>query len=112
MEDHTLNKPNRNDVDDGVQDIQNDVNRLADSLEDVLKSWGSDAKDEAEAARRKAQALLKETRARMQGRTRVKQAACDAMGCADTFVREKPWCSVGTAAAVGIFIGALLSLRR
>ncbi|MEA1604105.1 hypothetical protein RPL77_22910, partial [Salmonella enterica] len=25
-----LNKPNRNDVDDGVQDIQNDVNRLAD----------------------------------------------------------------------------------
>ncbi|EDT6681955.1 DUF883 domain-containing protein [Salmonella enterica subsp. enterica] len=107
-----LNKPNRNDVDDGVQDIQNDVIRLADSLEDVLKSWGSDAKDEAEAARRKAQALLKETRARMQGRTRVKQAACDAMGCADTFVREKPWCSVGTAAAVGIFIGALLSLRR
>ncbi|EBT4356376.1 DUF883 domain-containing protein [Salmonella enterica subsp. enterica serovar Stourbridge] len=107
-----LNKPNRNDVDDGVQGIQNDVNRLADSLEDVLKSWGSDAKDEAEAARRKAQALLKETRARMQGRTRVKQAACDAMGCADTFVREKPWCSVGTAAAVGIFIGALLSLRR
>ncbi|EDZ4491217.1 DUF883 family protein [Salmonella enterica] len=107
-----LNQPNRNDVDDGVQDIQNDVNRLADSLEDVLKSWGSDAKDEAEAARRKAQALLKETRARMQGRTRVKQAACDAMGCADTFVREKPWCSVGTAAAVGIFIGALLSLRR
>ncbi|EJC7300379.1 DUF883 domain-containing protein [Salmonella enterica] len=107
-----LNKPNRNDVDDGVQDIQNDVNRLADSLEDVLKSWGSDAKDEAEAARRKAQALLKETRALMQGRTRVKQAACDAMGCADTFVREKPWCSVGTAAAVGIFIGALLSLRR
>lgn len=112
MEDHILNKPNRNDVDDGVQDIQNDVNRLADSLEDVLKSWGSDAKDEAEAARRKAQALLKETRARMHGRTRVKQAACDAMGCADTFVREKPWCSVGTAAAVGIFIGALLSLRR
>ncbi|ELR9929126.1 DUF883 domain-containing protein [Salmonella enterica] len=107
-----LNKPNRNDVDDGVQDIQNDVNRLADSLEDVLKSWGSDAKDEAEAARRKAQALLKETLARMHGRTRVKQAACDAMGCADTFVREKPWCSVGTAAAVGIFIGALLSLRR
>ncbi|EBE8486041.1 DUF883 domain-containing protein [Salmonella enterica subsp. houtenae] len=107
-----LNKPNRNDVDDGIQDIQNDVNRLADSLEAVLKSWGSDAKDEAETARRKAQALLKETRARMHGRTRVKQATCDAMGCADTFVREKPWCSVGTAAAVGIFIGALLSLRR
>ncbi len=57
-----FNRPNRNDVDDGVQDIQNDVNQLADSLESVLKSWGSDAKGEAEAARSKAQALLKETR--------------------------------------------------
>ena len=28
------------------------------------------------------------------------------------FVRERPWCSVGTAAAVGIFIGALLSMRK
>lgn len=107
-----FNRPNRNDVDEGVQDIHNDVNQLADSLEAVLKSWGSDAKDEAETARRKAQALLKETRARMQGRTRVSQAARDAAGCADTFVREKPWCSVGTAAAIGIFVGALLSLRR
>ncbi|EMX9180056.1 TPA: DUF883 domain-containing protein [Citrobacter sedlakii] len=107
-----FNRPNRNDVDEGVQDIHNDVNQLADSLEAVLKSWGSDAKDEAEAARRKAQALLKETRARMHGRTRVSQAARDAVGCADTFVREKPWCSVGTAAAIGIFVGALLSLRR
>ena len=62
-----FNRPNRNDVDDGVQDIQNDVNQLADSLESVLKSWGSDAKGEAEAARSKAQALLKETRARMHG---------------------------------------------
>lgn len=107
-----FNRPNRNDVDDGVQDIHNDVNQLADSLEAVLKSWGSDAKDEADAARRKAQALLKETRAKMHGRTRVQQAARDAAGCADTFVRDKPWCSIGTAAAVGIFVGALLSLRR
>ena len=66
-----FNRPNRNDVDEGVQDIHNDVNQLADSLEAVLKSWGSDAKDEAETARRKAQALLKETRARMQDRTRT-----------------------------------------
>ena len=55
MGDHMFNRPNRNDVDDGVQDIQNDVNQLADSLESVLKSWGSDAKGEAEAARSKAQ---------------------------------------------------------
>lgn len=104
-----FNKRNRNQVDDDVQDINDDVSRLADSLEDVLKSWGSDAKDEADAARRKAKSLLRDTRARMHGRNSVSQAACDAAGCADKFVRNSPWCSVGVAAAAGIFIGALLN---
>jgi ElaB/YqjD/DUF883 family membrane-anchored ribosome-binding protein len=92
--------------------ISCDVSKLADTLEDVLKSWGSDAKDDADVARRKAKALLRETRARMQGRSRTQQAACDAIGCANTFIREKPLYAVGTVAAVGIFIGALLSLRK
>ena len=42
----------------------------------------------------------------------ARQAACDALGCADTYVRNKPWHSVGAAAAVGVFIGVLLNLRR
>ncbi len=116
-----------------IQDIQNDVNQLADSLESVLKSWGSDAKGEAEAARSKAQALLKETRARMHGRTRVQQAA--RQQAARDAVASKPramplaarillfvkdpgvvWVQRQRggflAAAVGIFIGALLSMRK
>lgn len=102
----------RNDATDEAQDIQNEVNQLADSLEDVLKSWGSDVKGEAEDARRKAQALLKESRARLHGRTQTQQAACDALSSASSYVRDKPWQSLGAVAAVGIFIGALLSLRR
>ncbi len=47
-----FNRPNRNDINDDAQDIRNDVSQLADTLEEVLKSWGSDAKDEAEAAKR------------------------------------------------------------
>ena len=100
------NRANRNNVEESAEDIHNDVSQLADTLEEVLKSWGSDAKDEAEAARKKAQALLKETRARLNGNNRV------AMGCADSYVRDKPWQSVGAAAAVGVFIGVLLNLRR
>ncbi|WP_297115471.1 DUF883 domain-containing protein [uncultured Enterobacter sp.] len=107
-----FNRPNRNDINDDAQDIRNDVSQLADTLEEVLKSWGSDAKDEADAAKRKAQSLLRETRARMNGRSRASQAACDAMSCANTFVREKPMYALGTVAAVGIFVGALLSLRK
>ncbi|HEY3987257.1 DUF883 family protein [Cedecea sp.] len=106
-------RANRNNVDDQVDDINNDVSQLADTLEDVLKSFGSDAKDEVDAARKKAEALLKETRARINGNQgRVKQAARDAVGCADSYVRDKPWQSVGIGAAVGIFLGALLVSRR
>ncbi len=113
------NHVNRNNFDENAEDIHNDVSQLADTLEEVLKSWGSDAKDEAETARKKAQALLKETRARLNGNNRVQQAARDAVGCArdvagsaDSYVRDKPWQSVGAAAAVGVFIGVLLNLRR
>jgi len=107
-----FNRPNRNDINDNTQDIRNDVSQLADTLEAVLKSWGSDAKDEADAAKRKAQSLLRETRARMNGRSRTTQAACDMASCATTFVRANPRCTLGTGAAVGIFVGALLSLRK
>ena len=48
------NRANRNNVEESAEDIHNDVSQLADTLEEVLKSWGSDAKDEAEAARKKA----------------------------------------------------------
>ena len=107
-----FNRPNRNDINQDNQDIRNDVSQLADALEEVLKSWGSDAKDETDAVKRKAQSLLRETRARMNGRSRATQAACDMASCATTFVREKPLCTLGTVAAVGIFVGALLSLRK
>ncbi|MDQ8573386.1 DUF883 family protein, partial [Klebsiella aerogenes] len=55
------NRVNRNDIDESAEDIHNEVSQLADTLEEVLKSWGSDAKDEAENARKKRQCLLKES---------------------------------------------------
>lgn len=107
-----VSRARQNDVDNAADDINRDVSQLADSLEDVLKSFGSDAKDEADSARRKAESLLKETRARLNGRGRLSQATHDAAGCADSWVRDKPWYGVGVGAAVGIFIGALLCSRR
>ena len=103
---------NRNDADDEVQDIQSDVSQLADSLEDVLKSWASDNKDEVETARRKAKTLLSETRARINGRSRLHQSVHDVADTADSYIHDKPWRSVSAAAAVGIFVGILLGCRR
>lgn len=57
------NRANRNNVEESAEDIHNDVSQLADTLEEVLKSWGSDAKDEAEAARKSAGAAERDPRA-------------------------------------------------
>ncbi|WP_313683324.1 MULTISPECIES: DUF883 family protein [unclassified Pantoea] len=102
---------NRTSKNDDI-DINQDVNELADSLEALLKSYGSEAKDEVEGARSKAQSLLKQTRAKLNGNNRVSQAARDASYQVDAYVHDKPWHGVGIGAAVGLVIGALLVSRR
>ncbi|ORM61008.1 hypothetical protein PRCB_12935 [Pantoea rodasii] len=94
-------------------DINQDVNELADSLEALLKSYGSEAKDEVDSARNKAQSLLKQTRAKLNsGNSRVSQAARDASYQVDAYVHDKPWHGVGVGAAIGLVLGALLMSRR
>lgn len=89
------------------------MNELADSLEALLKSYGSEAKDEVNSARSQAEALLKQTRAKLNGGgNRVSQAARDAGYQVDAYVHDKPWYGVGIGAAVGIVLGALLVSRR
>ena len=102
----------RNEADQEAQYIHNDVSQLADSLEGILKSWASDNKDEGEAARREAKSLLRETRARTHGRSRLQQSVRDVADTADSYIHDKPWQSVSAAAAVGIFVGILLGCRR
>ncbi|WP_380183455.1 DUF883 family protein [Kalamiella sp. sgz302252] len=91
-------------------DINQDVTLLADTLDGLLKSYGSKSKDEVDEARNKAQALLKETRAKLNGGgSRVTQVAKDAGEHVDTFVRDNPWHGVGIGAAIGVFLGALIA---
>lgn len=90
-------------------DINQDVSDLADTLDNLLKSYGSKTKDEVDAARSKAEVLLKETRAKLNGRNRVTKAAKDAGEHVDSYVRDKPWHGVGIGAALGVFVGALIA---
>ncbi|MCH9298620.1 DUF883 family protein [Pantoea allii] len=103
---------NRTQKNDDI-DINQDVNELADSLEALLKSYGSEAKDDVNSARSQAEALLKQTRAKLNGGgNRVSQVARDAGYQVDAYVHDKPWYGVGIGAAVGIVLGALLVSRR
>lgn len=90
-------------------DINQDVSQLADTLDDLLKSYGSKTKDEVDGARSRAEAMLKETRAKLHGRNRVTQAAKDAGDHVDSYVRDKPWHGVGIGTALGVFVGALIA---
>lgn len=90
-------------------DLSEDVSLLADTLDDLLKSYGSKAKDDVDGAKSRAEALLKETRAKLQGHNRVTQAARDAGAQVDTYVRDKPWHGVGIGTALGVLIGALIT---
>ncbi|MCX0501390.1 MULTISPECIES: DUF883 family protein [Erwinia] len=99
---------NRNTKNEDI-DINQDVNQLADTLDDLLKSYGSKTKDEVDGARSRAEAMLKETRAKLHGNNRVTQAAKDAGGQVDSYVRDKPWHGVGIGTALGIFVGALIA---
>ncbi|BCQ36174.1 MULTISPECIES: DUF883 family protein [Erwinia] len=90
-------------------DLNQDVSLLADSLDDLLKSWGSKSKEEADEARSRAESLLKETRAKLHGRNRVTQAAKDAGNHVDNYIHDKPWHGVGIGTALGILVGALIA---
>ncbi|WP_433337944.1 glycine zipper domain-containing protein [Klebsiella pneumoniae] len=94
------NHVNRNNFDENAEDIHNDVSQLADTPVILVSK------------KRKRKAQQKKKNTMQQAALDARQAACDALGCADTYVRNKPWHSVGAAAAVGVFIGVLLNLRR
>lgn len=101
-----------NDSSTGSEERHHDIHQLANALEEVLQSWGGDAKEEASIAHHKARTLLKEIRARLPGDIPVPQTARDIATRTHHYVHDKPWQSVGIAVACGVFIGALLNTRR
>ncbi|WP_034916471.1 MULTISPECIES: DUF883 family protein [Erwinia] len=90
-------------------DINQDVTELADTLDALLKSYGSKTKDEVDDARSRAETLLKQTRAKLGGSNRVTKVAKDAGVQVDSYVRDNPWYGVGIGAALGVFLGALIA---
>ncbi|MDR3433140.1 MAG: DUF883 family protein [Rouxiella aceris] len=93
------------------RDIDQDVNLLADTLDEVLKSGSSKTKEELEKIRGKAEGVLRDTRARFNGNSNLTQHARDAANQASNYVKENPWHGIGVGAAVGIVLGVLLGRR-
>ncbi|PIJ49155.1 hypothetical protein BL250_13365 [Erwinia sp. OLTSP20] len=89
-------------------DSHQDVSALTESLDALLRSYDNRGAEEIDAARARASKLLRQTRARLNGNSRVTQAAKDAGEQVASYVHNKPWHGIGIGTAFGIFIGALL----
>ncbi|MGF6192795.1 DUF883 family protein [Serratia sp. 2723] len=100
-----------NKTDKVERNIDQDVNLLADTLDEVLRDSSSKTKEELHELHNKAKGILRDARARFSDSSSLTQHARDAVGNADSYVRDKPWQGVGIGAAVGVVLGVLLARR-
>lgn len=92
--------------------LDDDLSMLMDTLDEVLRASSDLADERYQEVKAQAEKALKEVQHRLSGRsecyiTRAKALAC----CTDSYVRNKPWCSVGIGATVGLIFGLLLARR-
>lgn len=92
--------------------LEDDLTMLTDTLEEVLRFAGKTTDESYQEIKDRAEKALKEVQNRLSGRSecyikRAKALAC----CTDDYVRERPWCSVGIGATVGLVVGLLLARR-
>ncbi|XBS70668.1 DUF883 family protein [Acerihabitans sp. KWT182] len=97
--------------DDIQRGIKDDVSLLADTLDELLSTSEKTTQEQLNALRAKAKGVLKDTRARVNGTSRIGQYARDTATQTKNYVVEKPWQSLGITTAVGIVLGVLLSRR-
>ena len=93
--------------------LAQDLRAVVADAEDLLRATADQAGDKAASLRARAQANLATAKARlveaehaMVERTKVAAQATD------DYVHEKPWQSVGIAAAVGVLVGMLIGRSR
>lgn len=94
------------------EELRAELKSLADTLESVLGNAENKSKEELDSLKKKAQAALQNSRARLtESKEQVIQQTKEMAGRADNYVKENPWTGVGIGAAVGVVLGVLLTRR-
>ena len=92
--------------------LMEDLRVVVSDAEELLKATASQTGDRISAARAKASESLQVAKARLaEAQATVVEKVKVVAKSTDDYVHEKPWQSVGIAAAVGLVIGALISRR-
>jgi len=89
-----------------------DLRTVVVDAEELLKATASQTGERIVAARARASESLAAAKARLaEAQATVVEKVKVAAKTTDNYVHEKPWQSVGIAAAVGVIIGALIARR-
>lgn len=106
-----------------VEQLEQDLQVLSDTVEKFLKSGAEDSKEQLDELREEAGSRLAAVKERLSsysdevkhrlkaGQESLQEHGKDALDCADTYVHENPWKGIGIAAAAGLFVGLLIGRR-
>jgi ElaB/YqjD/DUF883 family membrane-anchored ribosome-binding protein len=93
--------------------LVDDLRRVVHDAEELLLATAGQAGERVAHARAKAEESLRSAREQLAAMAtgasaRVRRSAA----CADTFVHDNPWVTVGAGAAIGLLLGLLVGHRR
>ncbi|MFE8898786.1 MULTISPECIES: DUF883 family protein [Cobetia] len=95
-----------------TEQLKEDLRHLSQTVEELLHASAEDSRESMKEARARAQSRLEATRARLSAQgDRLAASARESADCADRYVHDNPWTSVGIGAAAGVVIGMLLGRR-
>ncbi len=93
-----------------VEPAVEELNRIVDQAEALLRSLGTEGGDAAEAVRQRVTQTLNQAKAKLAATaTDAEQVASSLADRADGFVRANPWQSIAIAALLGSVITLLVS---
>lgn len=89
---------------------QAEIDELTASIEALLGSYGDEAQDGLEEAKKNAEKLLQKSRASFRNKTQnLQNNRCDS-GCQmDEWIKDNPTSAIGISAAVGLVFGLMLA---
>lgn len=99
-------------ADKAKDQILDDLRRVVDDAEGLMRETANVAGERAQDARSRAGESMRQARERLQGmEEELLTSARDAAHDTERYVRANPWQSIGIAAGVGLLLGLLIGRR-
>ncbi|PPI88948.1 hypothetical protein CRV09_01450 [Candidatus Pantoea edessiphila] len=92
--------------------INKNMKELTNSLKNLLKSYGSESKDNVVNARNHAEVIIKKTRNKIINNDNDFYTKNNLVNQIDNYLHEKPWHGVSMGATAGIILSMLLFSKR